>query len=146
MLDGHEVSDTEKLFLMNWKATRKARRRKQKLSLELSCVYDEALPSDPVTLSSILAPPTLPALPARQLPHRCKKRNNPASEPVHKLPQLVLSEEASNKMKSGEENFKLPELVPYQSTIAQQGHLMNALSNNYLPEKPWRTVEVSGPG
>lgn len=147
MLDGHEVSDTEKLFLMNWKAMRKARRRQQKRSLEqMSCILDDALPSDPV-IFSVPVPPTLPALPARQLPQRCKKRRNPTEfGQIHsKLPQLVLSEQVP-EIPNVEENLKLPELIPYQSIIAQQGHLMNALSSNHLPEQSWRPIAVNGPG
>lgn len=127
---------------------RKARRKQQKQSLEqMSLLFDETLPP---TFSSATAPPTLPALPARQLPHRCKKRSNPAELPslsqIHQLPQLLAADEVQNKIKV-EENMKLPELVPYHAgIIAQQGHQMNALSNNYLPEKSWRTVEVNGPG
>ena len=145
LLDDHEVSDTEKQFLMNWKKMRKARRRQQKQSLErMSHFFDETLPS---TFSSVPAPPTLPALPARQLPHRCKKRNTagelPSITQIHQLPQLLATDEVKNKIEV-EENFKLPELVPYQSIIAQQGHQMNALSN-YLPETSWRAIEVNGP-
>lgn len=143
MLDGHEVSDTEKLFLMNWKAMRKARRRQQKKSLErMPGIYSEAHPSDSVIRSSVPAPPTLPALPARQLPHRLKKRKNTIHEPTfHKLPQLMLSEEVPDNTRV--EDFRLPELAPYQGIIAQKGHLVNTLSSNHLPEKPWRTIEVS---
>ena len=118
---------------------RKARRRQQKRSLE-QMQYSEAVPSDLVILSSVPVPPTLPALPARQLPHRCKKQTNESIPLRSNLPQLVLSEDM-DRVKV-EENFKLPELVPYKSVIAKQGHLIN---NN----QPWRTVEVmtgNGPG
>lgn len=141
MLDGHEVSETERLFLMNWKAMRKARRRQQKQSLEqMPYILSEPLSSDPVILSSV--PLTLPALPARQLPHRCKKMShNEVTHKMHVLPQLVHSEEVSG-LRKVDNDFKLPELAPYKSIIAQQEHLMNNLSSHHLPEKPWRTYEV----
>ena len=144
LLDGHEVSDTEKVFLMNWKKMRKVRRRLQKQSLEqMARFFGETVTSDPVVLSSIPAPPTLPALPARQLPHRCKKRESDSVSlsQIQKLPQLVTSNEVGDKMKV-DGNFKLPELVPI---VSQQGHLMNTLSNDYLQEKPWRAIEVNRP-
>jgi hypothetical protein len=129
MLDGHEVTDTEKAFLMNWKTMRKARRRLQKQSLGQMPFFDEASSSGPTILPSIPVPPTLPALPARQLPRRSKKPNNHESQ-IKRLPQLVISNEIDG-------SFKLPELIPYQSIITHQGPLLNALSN----EKPWRTIE-----
>lgn len=130
MLDGHEISETERLFLMNWKVMRKARRRQQKKSLERIPYFLSEAISDPTVLSSAPVPPTFPALPARQLPHRCKR-----------LPRLTQSEDAPSAVRV-EDNFKLPELVPYQSIIAQQQQLMNKLSGHQLPEKPWRTFEV----
>ncbi|CAI8027842.1 hypothetical protein GBAR_LOCUS15856 [Geodia barretti] len=62
MLDGREVSDTERLFLASWKATRKARRKalhqhKVQQGLQSSAHY--VLSSDPPP------PMTMPALPAR---------------------------------------------------------------------------------
>lgn len=139
MLDGHEISETERLFLMNWKAMRKARRRQQKKSLEQIPYFLSEPISDPVVLSSVPAPPTLPALPARQLPRRCKRTHQ--QDATHKkLPQLTQSEDMAGAGRV-EDNFKLPELVPYQSIIAQQEQLMNKLSGHQLPEKPWRTLE-----
>ena len=124
MLDGHEVSKTEKTFLMNWKAIRKARRRKQKRSFEQIQYYGEKIPSDAAILS-VPAPPTLPALPARSLPHRCKKVQSSINDVSSKLPQLVFSEKTGS---TDDENFKLPELVSYQ-----QEHLIDALNPSHLP-------------
>lgn len=144
ILDGHEVSETERLFLLNWKAMRKARRRQQKKSLEqIPYFLSESQMTDQVYshVSSVpVAPPTLPALPARQLPYRCKKRYRQETA-IQKLPQLIHSEELPSA-KQVEDNFKLPELAPYRSIISQQGHLVNKLSNHQVPEKPWRTFEV----
>ena len=131
-LDGHEISETERSFLMNWKAMRKARRRQQKRSLDQIPYYLSEPVSDPILLSSVPAPPTLPALPARQLPRRSKKTHHD----IEKLPQITESED------SGMMDFKLPELAPYQSIIAQQEQLMNKLSGHQLTEKPWRTLGV----
>ena len=120
MLDGHEVSETEKTFLMNWKAIRKARRRKQKRSLEHIQYYGETIKSSDAAILSVPAPPTLPALPARRLPHRCKKQSS-MNDVGSKLPQLVSGS-------TDDENFKLPELVSYQ-----QEHLIDALNPSHLP-------------
>ncbi len=147
ILDGHKVSPTERQFLMSWKVMRKARRRQQKRSLEqMSYVMNEALPPSTHSIfhPSGPAPPlTLPALPARQLPHRCKKviHQEPSSSgQIHN--STVHTEEMVGAMEF--DGFKLPELAPYKSIIAQQGHLMSTLSNQQLPrEKPWRTIEVA---
>ena len=147
MLDGHEVSETERQFLMNWKAMRKARRKHQKRSLEqIPYVVNDTLPSShPVFISSAPAPPpTLPALPARQLPHRCKKliHQEPTSSNQFQNNLPTLTKEMTNAVDFGD--FKLPELAPYQSIITQQGHLTSALSNQQLPrERTWRTMEVA---
>ena len=132
ILDGHEVSDTEKVFLMNWKAMRKARRKQRQQSLEQLIAVPAAAPA---ILPS--APPlTLPALPARQLPHRCKKRRHyihesaPFSYVHNQLPQLI-SEEIEVTEPDTKKDFKLPELAPYQSVLTQKEHLLS----NHLPEK-----------
>lgn len=138
MLDGHEISETERLFLVNWKAMRKARRQQQKKAL-VEHFLNEPI-SDPIVLASVAAPPTLPALPARQLPRRSKKKHQ--QEATHKtLPHLTQVDELP-AAKNIEDSFKLPELVPYQSIIAQQEQLMNNLSGHPLQEKPWRTLGV----
>lgn len=133
-MDGHGVSETEKAFLMNWKAMLKARRRQQKRTLQqipyISEKLSEQLSSD---AAIIPAPPlTLPALPARQLPRRNKKCSHHETSFSHmqeKLPQLVNHEEVQPTREV--DDFKLPELVPYQSMIAQQGHVVNTLSNHH---------------
>lgn len=114
---------------------RKARRRQQKKSLEQIPYFLSEPISDPVLLSTVPVPPTLPALPARQLPHRCKRTHR------HDIKKLPKSEDLPGTGRV-EDNFKLPELVPYQSIIAQQEQLINKLSSHQLPEKPWRTMEV----
>lgn len=115
---------------MNWKAMRKARRKQQQQSLEqIPCNY-RTVPPDPAILPAPSL--TLPALPARQLPHRCKKRRHyihesaPFSHVHNRLPQLI-PEEMEVTESDTKKDFKLPGLVPYQSVIARKGHL--------LPEK-----------
>lgn len=132
MLDGHEVGEMERQFLMNWKAMRKARRRQQKRSLEQIPYYqiNEKASVPLIFHDAGPAPPlTLPALPARQLPHRCKKV-------MYQEHSVRNNLDHCEEIEGGFDDFKLPELVPYhQSIITQQGNLMSK-------EKLWRTIEV----
>lgn len=115
---------------------RKARRKQQQLqSLEqLPSNYNKTVPLNPAILPSAL-PLSLPALPARQLPHRCKKRRHYIHESapfsINRLPQLIPEEIEVTEPDTKKDDFKLPELVPYQSVIAQKGNLLS----NHLPGK-----------
>lgn len=150
MLDGHPISDMERIFLMNWKAMRKARRKQQKKSHEqISCdnILSELAsnPSIKKTNSSISVPPLiLPALPPRELPHRCKKVNQ--QDIRSKLPQLAhhnqLEEPITGELKRGAKDLTLPEIAHNQGVITQAS-LWDSSSNNQLPENMlWRSRAV----
>ena len=139
ILDGREVSDMERQFLINWKVMRKARKRQQKLSInQMTSFFSDFLPSGPDTYSANqilpaipVPPPTLPALPARQLPHRCKRSSQ---QQAHQLLPLL---QAPNKVPvssetSELEDFRLPEIAPYETVIVRHD---GSLLNDHLPVK-----------
>lgn len=84
-LDGREVSENERQFLMNWKAMRIARRNQQKPDLfdqlaeqGTTVAYSNkhktgVAASKTALLATASLPVTLPALPARQPIRRCRR-------------------------------------------------------------------------
>ena len=135
MLDGREVSETEKVFLMNWKAMRKAHKRHQKSSTQIPSIFSSMLPSNVIPpankIYSSTLPPTLPALPARQLPRRRTKHNQPVPE---EFPRLINPEEV--QMVYEKDELTLPELVP---VLTQPGSYFR---DKLRPLESWRTTKV----
>lgn len=64
VVDGHVISETERQFLLSWKAMRRARRRQHRQAR--AGLIPDGVPTAQQILSSLPAPLTLPALPARQ--------------------------------------------------------------------------------
>ena len=121
---------------------RKARKLQQRQSMEQIPQYlSELLPSSSVALSAntilppvpVPPPSLLPALPARQLPRKGKKQG------YEGLPHI----DSTNVQKSSaiRSELKLPNLVPYQSAIAQPSSFMTPANNFSLPDKSWRTMD-----
>ena len=75
----------ERQFLMNWKAMRKARRRRQRQTRE-----GEFLPTAKHIPTALPVPLTMPALPARQ-PLKTRKQHSSLLEDDTKLPDIIPS-------------------------------------------------------
>ena len=112
VVDGKEVSDTERQFLVNWKAMRKARRKHQRHLMEYPdpLTNSDAIPTAKQIVYKAPPPLTMPALPPRQLPRRTKHQHLPAPGPV---PQLS-THTVRAKLESHREQsvgIKLPNIV-----------------------------------
>lgn len=95
VVDGKEVSDNERQFLVNWKAMRRARKKQRKQQV---LEYHDQLATTqtiPTSKQSLYPPLTLPAFPPRQLPRRIKQHHQLAELPEPedrnyvKLPHIV---------------------------------------------------------
>lgn len=135
-LDGREVSETERQFLMNWKVMRVARRKQQKADAlteqtgSMPMAYSKYQKTQQFTSSSkaqlpkAALPLTLLALPARQLPRRRKRAmqyQHTEHQPEYRTMLLpVYSVAEVSKDISG--GLRLPEIVPDQlpSLVAQK--------------------------
>ena len=142
MLDGREVSETERQFLLNWKTMRRARRKQQRLAqryLQKQNAIDPAnvIPTAQQILSSQPAPPlTMPALPARQLPRRTKR-------PPHQQPQtqdpglpalasynVVAMHQGMSVLEPIEEQgIRLPEIVSKYTGVTNTSHMAPMLDS-----------------
>ncbi len=91
MVDGKEVSENERQFLVNWKAIRRARRKQQRQVLDYP---DPSTTAIPTTKKSIYPPLTMPAFPPRQLPRRIKQHQ---SSELHKVAVPIHQELTENK-------------------------------------------------
>lgn len=166
-LDGREVSETERQFLMNWKVMRVARRRQQKadvLAEQMGSVTLANSKNDKTqTASSLKAqmpkaalPLTLPALPARQLPRRSRRIVLGYQEAEHQadyrtmlLPVYSLAQVASKDVCEG---LRLPEIVTDQlpSLVAQKTSVVRDSlpmihHQQLLSSVSHRPVHVTGP-
>lgn len=164
-MDGREVGETERQFLVNWKAMRKARRKQQKEFRDPRMEPSDSLKTIP-TVEQILsasrpAPPlTMPALPARQLPRRKKRHGSLAlvhqqsqfheTLPVHTSHNIVTMHQGDYTESNGGEQsrgIKLPQIVS-----RYPGHMDNQIGTmmgNLSPIKdhsivPHRTIHVIG--
>ena len=128
--DGREVSETERQFLMNWKAMRVARRKLQAGQMESvtmahSNIHHKISNSNP-HLPKPAMPLTLPALPARQLPRRSRRTasyyQGTEYQPDYRALMLSDYSMAQAVPKDISRGLKLPQLVPGQvpSFVAQQ--------------------------
>ena len=75
-LDGREITETERTFLLKWKEMRKARHRQEK-KVASDTTIESSSHSIPHHTKKIMPvhPLTMPALPARQLPRKRKTRH-----------------------------------------------------------------------
>lgn len=137
VVDGREVSETEKQFLVNWKAMHKARRKQQKVLQAPRMEPSESSKAIPtakqILTSSRPAPPlTMPALPARQLPRRQKRHGSLVHQqsqfhetlPVYTSHNIVTMHHGGYIEPDGTEQsrgVKLPEIVSnYQPHMGSQ--------------------------
>ncbi len=121
MVDGKEVSDTERQFLVNWKAIRRARRKNQKQVADPLNI--ETIPTAKQILHKGPPPLTMPALPPRQLPRRIQQYSSPrhgylTQQVSHNIVAGGLPER--NGKQSG--SIKLPDIV---STYAARSVTMD---------------------
>lgn len=133
-LDGREVSETERQFLMNWKAMRIARRKQQKAnSFDLLAEQLAHKTTKAARLPKAGLPVTLPALPARQLPRRSRLRNIAKYKDTEDYRATLLPDNPLAQMvaKDVSEGLRLPKIVSEQrpSLVAQQprGSAMDSL-------------------
>ena len=153
-LDGREVSETERQFLMNWKAMRIARRKQQKANsfdllaeqLGSSVAHKTAKAA---RLPQAALPLTLPALPARQLPRR-SRRTIAQYQDTEDYRAMLLPDNPLAHMvaKDISEGLRLPKIVPEQrpSLVAQRGSAMDSLLMiQHQPPVGWRqSVHATG--
>jgi protein phosphatase 1 regulatory subunit 42 len=97
MVDGREVSDTERQFLASWKATRKARRKALHQNID---THGSLVPSAHCILSSQPPPLTMPALPARSPIRHWRKGH-------------------MHQALTGQQSISLPTQAPPQSAFAE---------------------------
>ncbi len=120
MVDGKEVSDTERQFLVNWKAIRRARRKNQtQVTDPLTNI--ETIPTAKQILHKGPPPLTMPALPPRQLPRRIKQHSSPRHGYLtQQLSHNIVATHHERSKQSG--SIKLPDIV---STYAAQSVTMD---------------------
>ena len=116
IVDGREVSELERQFLQNWKAMRKAQRRRRKR--QTRAVMTGLIPPAQQILSTIPppVPPTMPALPARQ----------------------PLKTDWRKKQGAEQEEVRLPEIV--QTSNSQRPPALSWSPMKGSPQNTWRTA------
>ena len=140
-LDGREVNETEKLFLMKWKAMRKARRNKSKTLMEAIPYHDSSSDAHIASVSHVLMsapvyPFTLPALPVRLLPRKGKKPYQKHQYLTTTIPYQFpnsLDHYVDLCVRKKPEEVRLQEVASIQSLIADLGKLPTNLQGCYLP-------------
>ena len=154
-LDGREVSETERQFLMNWKAMRIARRKQQKansfnlLAGQLQSSVAHKTQVKAARLPKAALPLTLPALPARQLPRR-SRRTIAQYQDTEDYRSMLLHDNplAQVVAKDISEGLRLPRIVPEQrpSLVVQRGSAMDSmLVIQHQPPVSWRpSVHATG--
>lgn len=122
MLDGKEINETAKKFLINWKANKDAR-RKQKKQLQL----------EQPSINSLSTVPTLPALPGSThstLPERSYFTDN--ANPMVRLAGPVEPNQAGY---FGKNHKALTALVqaraPHSTLLRQRGHHSDVSQSRY---------------
>lgn len=152
-LDGREVNQTERLFLMRWKAMRKARRNKSTLLNDITLMNDihhNGFSSNPciastkhVLLSASVCPLTLPALPVSVLPRKSKKRfeQDQAITTTFQFPDHFNHYGSVSGIQEEPEELGHAELASYQSIAVHPGKLLTNFQGDYLQRTPWRTSQ-----
>lgn len=144
-LDGREVSETERQFLLNWKAMRVARRKQQQTAeLGASVAYGRnfktSVSKSKAPFFKSALPLTLPALPARQLPRRTKKNTqyHQADVDLHHYGGYTMAEATSKDVSDG---LRLPE-IPNQmlSLVTQKSSTIHGSLPVIRPQPPLSTV------
>lgn len=154
-LDGREVSETERQFLMNWKAMRIERRKQQKvnsfdlLAEQLGSSVVHKIHAKAARLPKAALPLTLPALPARQLPRR-SRRTIAQYQDTEDYRAMLLHDNPLPRVaaKNVSEGLRLPKIVPEQrpSLVTQRGSAMDSmLMIQHQPSVGWRpSVHATG--
>ena len=162
-LDGREINETERQFLMNWKAMRIARRKQQKAdafdmlaeqlgsSVAYSMSHKTAAVSKATRLPKAALPLTLPALPARQLPRRSRRTIAQYQDAEDYRAILLPNNQLAQVVpKDISEGLRLPKVVPEQqpSLVAQRSSAMDPLlmiqHQPPLSSVGWRPVHATG--
>lgn len=135
MVDGREIGDTERQFLINWKAIRKARRKHQRRAVEYNqCELrdsNQAISKAKQIIYRAPPPLTIPALPPRQLSRRIKQ------QPKFSL-QLKTNIQQQQEIVEHSSSLKLPEIVsPY--TMGSQSIRKSIVGGLSPIEKPQQT-------
>ena len=159
VVDGREVGETEKQFLVNWKAMRKARRKQQKALQAPRMEPSESSKAIPtakqILTSSRPAPPlTMPALPARQLPRRQKRHGSLVHQqsqfhetlPVYTSHNIVTMHQGGYTEPNGTQQsrgIKLPE-IPAHIVGNQMSANFSPIKNHMHSVMSHRTIHVIG--
>lgn len=153
-LDGREVSETERQFLMNWKAMRIARRKQQKansfdlLAEQLGSKIHHSTKA--ARLPKAALPLTLPALPARQLPRRSRRTIAQQYQDTEDYRAMLLPNNPLTQVVARDvsEGLRLPKIFPEQrpSLVAQRDSVMDSvLMIQHQPPVGWRSsVHATG--
>lgn len=164
-LDGRQINETERQFLMNWKAMRVARRKmhradtlaEQMESVAMAHGKSHKNSTSKLRMPQSAMPLTLPALPARQLPRRNKRaphhhqetEHHPADYRAMMFPGYSAAQMISKDISEG---LRLPQLVPDRgpSLAAQRSSTVRDPSLPVLQHQPllssvgWKPVHATG--
>lgn len=145
MLDGREVGETEKQFLINWKAIRKSHRKhyKEAVQTETTESVMDIIPTAKHISSRPALPMTMPALPARQLPRRKKRHETLVHEqslfhepyPAHADSNMITVQQESYPELRG---IHLPDIV----TKYHADHTLTTPIHN--PSMLHKTLHITG--